>query len=81
MHLFSGGPLDPRGPHFFASGIALLWIGSAAISALPAPCGGSRPAYQWLYRFLHLLAANVDHAGLLPALPVNELGNPRSTKS
>ncbi len=55
----------PGGPHFFLCGLATLWIFSAAVSAMNAPDGKSSPGYQWLYRFAHLLAANLDRAGLL----------------
>ena len=47
------------------AGIALLWIFSAGVSALDPPYAGSNPWYRWLYQFLHLLAANLDKAGLL----------------
>lgn len=42
-----------------------LWIFSAAVSALSAPDDKSSQLYAWVYRFLHLLAANLDRAGLL----------------
>ena len=45
--------------------IALLWILSAGVSALNPPDAGSSSWYKWLYQFLHLLAANLDKAGLL----------------
>ncbi len=48
-------------------GIAFLWIFSAGVSALDPPNAGSSPWYKWLYQFLHLLAANLDKAGLLRA--------------
>ena len=81
MHFFSSGLLDARGPHLFFNGMALLWMGSAAVSALPAPGEKSSPTYQWLFRFLHLLAANLDRAGLLPTPPADVLGNARPTDS
>ena len=52
-------------PSFF-SGLTALWIFSAAVSALSAPDAKSGKVYQWLFRFSHLLAANLDRAGLLP---------------
>ena len=45
-------------------GMAALWIFSAGVSALATPSAQSSPSYQWLFRFLHLLAANLDRAGL-----------------
>ena len=51
--------------HSFASGIAALWVFSAAVSAMSVPTGDSGPGYQWLFRFAHLLAANLDRAGVL----------------
>jgi hypothetical protein len=48
----------------FVSGALGLWVFSAAVCALSAPDGNSSKAYQWLYRFSHLLAANLDRAGL-----------------
>jgi len=57
------------GSHLFLNGFAALWIGSAAVSAMNPPCSSSGQVYQWLYRFLHLLSANLDKAGLLTMLP------------
>ena len=57
------------GQHGFVNGVALLWIGSAAVSAMRAPNEKSSQGYCWLYRFCHLLAANLDRAGLLTATP------------
>ncbi len=51
--------------HSFALGVGALWIFSAAVSAMGAPNEKSSPGYQWLFRFSHLLAANLDRAGLL----------------
>ena len=51
--------------HGFAGGVAALWIFSAAVSAMSVPTAESSPAYQWLFRFAHLLAANLDRAGIL----------------
>ena len=45
-----------------------LWVFSAAVCAMSAPDGKSGKAYQWLYRFSHLLAANLDR--------VDVIGNP-----
>lgn len=53
------------GSHLYFQGLATLWIFSAAVSAMQAPEGNSTRGYQWLYRFTHLLAANLDRAGLL----------------
>ena len=49
--------------HLFWKGIVCLWVFSAAVSALSAPEETSGPMYQWLYRFSHLLAANLDRIG------------------
>ena len=61
--------LAPGAPHLFLRGLATLWVFSAAVSALSAPDGNSSSGYQWLYRFTHLLAANLDRAGLLSGTP------------
>ena len=65
MGMFLCDLMAPGGPHFFWWGLATLWVFSAAVSALNAPDSNSSPGYQWLYRFTHLLAANLDRAGLL----------------
>ncbi len=49
----------------FAGGVAALWVFSAAVSAMSVPTEKSGPGYQWLFRFAHLLAANLDRAGVL----------------
>ncbi len=55
--------------HLFWKGILCLWIFSAAVSALSPPGETSGPAYQWLYRFSHLLAANLDRVGWMVSKP------------
>jgi hypothetical protein len=60
-----GGVLPSGWPHLYWRGLATLWIFSAAVSAMQMPDKCSSPAYQWVYRFTHLLAANLDRAGLL----------------
>lgn len=47
----------------FVSGALGLWVFSAAVCALSTPDANSSKAYQWLYKFSHLLAANLDRAG------------------
>ena len=49
----------------YVSGALGLWVFSAAVCAMSAPDGKSGRAYQWLYRFSHLLAANLDRAGVV----------------
>ena len=44
----------------FLTGALGLWVFSAAVCAMSTPNGNSSAAYQWLYQFLHLLAANLD---------------------
>lgn len=56
--------LAPFGARSFLSGFIALWAFSAAVSAMPVPVGGSSAWYRWLYQFAHLLAANLDKAGL-----------------
>jgi hypothetical protein len=46
----------------FWTGAGALWIFSAAVSAMDAPQAGDSRFYGWLYRFTHLLAANLDRA-------------------
>lgn len=53
------------GPHPYLVGVATLWVFSAAVGAMNAPTQESRRGYQWVYRFAHLLAANLDRAGLM----------------
>jgi hypothetical protein len=67
MTCIAGGVLPSGAPHFYWSGLASLWIFSAAVSAMTQPGDKSSVAYQWLYRFTHLLAANLDRAGLFEA--------------
>ena len=50
-------------PHSFLVGLIALWVFSAAVSAMSPPGESSRGAYRWLFRFCHLLAANLDRAG------------------
>jgi hypothetical protein len=50
----------------FWTGAGALWIFSAAVSAMDPPRNGASAFYGWLYRFTHLLAANLDRA-LKPA--------------
>ena len=59
-------------PHQFILGLATLWVFSAAVSAMAAPDVNTSQGYQWLYRFTHLLAANLDRAGLLSGLEETE---------
>ena len=73
MHMFLCDLLLPSGSHFFLRGVATLWIFSAAVSAMSPPDSKSSQSYQWLYRFSHLLAANLDRAGLLNIAPANVL--------
>ena len=51
------------------NGVLLLWLFSAGVGALRMPDSESSALYTWLFRFLHLLAANLDRAGLLEQLP------------
>ena len=52
----------------FWTGAGALWIFSAAVSAMDPPEAGASRFYGWLYRFTHLLAANLDRAlGVEPA--------------
>src|SRR4051812_35505142 len=48
--------------HQFWTAVAGYWILSAAVSSLPEPGANSRPAYLWLYRFLHTIAGNITTA-------------------
>jgi hypothetical protein len=44
----------------FWTGAGALWIFSAAVSAMDPPEAEGSRFYGWLYRFTHLLAANLD---------------------
>ena len=60
---------------FFCTGAGALWVFSAAVSAMnpPATMAGF---YGWLYRFTHLLAANLDRAlGPTPAKQQTDVFN------
>jgi hypothetical protein len=46
----------------FWTGAGALWIFSAAVSAMDRPSSKDGRFYGWLYRFTHLLAANLDRA-------------------
>jgi hypothetical protein len=68
MHALLSGLQGLGGASPFVSGALGLWVFSAAVCAMSAPDGKSGKAYQWLYRFSHLLAANLDR--------VDVIGNP-----
>ena len=44
----------------FSLGAAYVW--SAVISALPAPTGASSMFYQFVFKFLNVLAANITRS-------------------
>ena len=57
----------------FWTGAGVLWIFSAAVSAMDPPGTKDSRFYGWLYRFTHLLAANLDRAlGVEPACHSSE---------
>jgi hypothetical protein len=70
--------------HQFGFAVAIYWVFSAAVSALPEPApyraGASRPepmpgdagGYLWLYRFVHTIAGNLTTA-FGNRLPVSKL--------
>lgn len=62
-HMFLGLPVQS-----FWTGAGALWIFSAAVSAMDPPRNQDSRFYGWLYRFTHLLAANLDRA-LAPVSP------------
>ena len=47
--------------------LAGYWVFNAAVTALPQP-NGSKP-YQFLYRFAHTLAGNLDKAASALKVP------------
>ncbi|HEX3437720.1 MAG TPA: hypothetical protein VHT24_13205 [Pseudacidobacterium sp.] len=61
MELFHAG-FKGAGNLQFWIGVGALWLFSAAVSAMDAPRTGDSRFYGWLYRFTHLLAANLDRA-------------------
>ncbi len=66
---FLHASLWPTGtPYSFWTGAGVLWVFSAAVSAMDPPKTGASRFYGWLYRFTHLLAANLDRA-LRPVYP------------
>jgi hypothetical protein len=48
--------------HQFGAAVALYWIFSAAVSAMPEPKPGDAGGYAWLYGFVHILAGNLTTA-------------------
>jgi hypothetical protein len=58
-------------PSFWTGALA-LWLFSAAVSAMDEPHDSDSRFYGWLYRFTHLLAANLDRA-LRPVSAVQPL--------
>ncbi len=78
MHVALAEQLYEAGSHPFLNGIATLWIFSAAVSAMCEPDKNSSAGYQWLYRFTHVLAANLDRSGLfndVSGKATNEMSN------
>ncbi|WP_158752290.1 hypothetical protein [Acidobacterium sp. S8] len=60
----------------FWTGAGALWIFSAAVSAMSPPAANSVGFYAWLYRFTHLLAANLDRAlGPVSGQPHTDFSN------
>jgi hypothetical protein len=45
--------------HQSLAALAVYWIFSGAVSALPDPGPGGSPGYLWLYRFSHTIAGNL----------------------
>ena len=58
--MFLRAPFNIADAPSFYGGLAFLWIFSAAVSAMERPKSSDGCFYQWLYRFSHLLAANLD---------------------
>ena len=48
--------------HQFGFAVAVYWIFSAAVSAMPEPRPGDVGGYAWLYRFVHTIAGNLTTA-------------------
>ena len=67
MSFISSISVAPR----IANEFLVLWVFSAAVSALNPPGKNSCQIYGWAYRFLHVLAANLDRAWILGS-PTNE---------
>jgi len=53
--------LDLYTTHPVIVAMALYWIFSAAVSAMPMPTNGSM-FYKWVFAFLHTLAGSVTRA-------------------
>lgn len=56
--------------HQFWAAVALYWIFSAAVSAMPEPGADAGAGYLWLYRFLHTTAGNITtvFGGRIPGI-------------
>lgn len=46
--------------HSTIIGLALYWVFSAAVSAMPDPMPSGNPGYLWLYRFAHTIAGDLS---------------------
>jgi hypothetical protein len=58
--------------HQFSVAVAVYWIFSAAVSALPEPSSTSNSGYLWLYRLCHTTAGNLSTVlgGRIPGLRI-----------
>ena len=45
--------------HQFGAAVAIYWIFSAAVSAMPDPAPHGNAGYLWLFRFCHTTAGNI----------------------
>lgn len=56
--------------HQFAAGVGLVWVISAAVSAMQEPDASSTRGYRWLFRFAHTIAGNIKtvFGGKIPGL-------------
>jgi len=64
----------------FWVGAGVLWFFSAAVSAMEPPKSEDSRFYGWLYRFTHLLAANLDRA-FGPISSLRSLSRPTTESS
>lgn len=52
------------------------WIFMAGVGALPTPLKDSSMAYQFLFRFCHILSGNVNRAAVALKVPGANLDTP-----
>lgn len=58
---------------------AIYWFFSAIVGAMPTPTQDANPFYQFLFRFLHILAGNINRAAVAFKVPGSQTEQPQET--